>query len=200
MDVPSHLDPAILRIPVKDEEIGIEGEIGLTNIPKAQELERKLFGDAVVALETESELASENRSRRSFLESTDSELRRGGFRIGQVPGLPQTYLDTIGARAKIRLTWRSNKNRRYLRPNLARNAIVTEPVLEQAICKAWLTYLIEHSAQLPEGQLDRIDIHGGILPRAGWLEAYSAHDVYCLARQQWTYYLKGTSWESKVEQ
>ncbi len=66
IDVPTYLEPAILRIPVKDEEFGLEGEIGLTNLPEAQELERGFFKNTSLALATEAEVESERQARYHY--------------------------------------------------------------------------------------------------------------------------------------
>lgn len=200
IEVPRHLELAVLRISVNDPESGIEGEIGLTNYPKARELEHQQFRNTPIALASDSEIESERRARYS-VDSSDSELRRGGFRIGEVPGLPRSFLDILMARAKVRLTWQSTKLRRYLSPNLARNGVANERALGQAIFRIWLTYFLQHSNALPEGQFNGLHTPWVVrLREARWLETHSAYDLYRLARHGWTYELKGTPWQSKVEQ
>jgi hypothetical protein len=198
LEVSPHLELAILRIPVRDKEFGLEGEIGLTNLPKAQELERQLFRNTPFELAADSDVEVERRARfgRGDFES---ELRRGGFKIGPVPGLPRTYIDRVMARAKLRLTWHSRKERRYVRPNLARNGTADDKALAQSVCRAWLTYLLEHWDELPEGQLHHLDSEWRILREAKWLEDFNAYQLYRLARLEWSYNFRGNAWQPALE-
>jgi hypothetical protein len=198
LEIPSYLDSAVLHIPVNDEELGLEGEIGLTNFPKAQALERQLFGNMPFALGTDSDVNLERQSRFGP-PGGESELRRGGFKIGAVPGLPRIYADNQMVRCKVRLTWNSRKERRYFSPNLARNGTANDSILAQGISRAWLSYLLEHSGELPEGQLNNLSASWRIFRQAKWLENFNAYHLYQLARLEWLFNFKETDWQGTVE-
>jgi hypothetical protein len=198
LEIPPYLEPAILNIAVNDENLGLEGEIGLTNLPHAKKLEREFFRDTPFALATDADAESERRARFGYT-GPESELRRGGFRIGNVPGLPRTYLETVMARAKVRLTWQSRKERRYFGPNLARNRTADQRALTQSVCRAWLTHLLQHLDELPEGQTHHLDTELRTLREATWLEDFNAYQLYRLASLEWSYSFKGGPWEGTIE-
>ncbi len=91
------------------------------------------------------------------------------------------------------------KERRYAKPNLARNGTADDRLLEQSVFRAWLSYLLTHRDKLKPSQLHRLDTPRPILRDARWLENFSAYDVYSLAKIEWIYSFKGTKWESEVE-
>ncbi len=183
VQVPSHLDSAVLRIPVQDSEFGLEGEIALTNLSKKQELDRKLLELTPSVLAEQNSNVELARRIGYSLENPFADLLRGGFRIGEVPGLPDTYLDHPMARARLRLTWHSRKTHRYLAPNLARNGSADDRTLAQNVARLWVTYLLEHQDELPEGQLEEVSCHRVRVRDCTWLEKFSAYSVYSLAAQ-----------------
>ena len=196
LKIPPHLDPAVLRVPVQDDEFGLDGEIGLVNLPIATEIERRMFEGKPLALGSEKEALAERFGLRYGHDNPESELLRGGFKIGGVPGLPRPYIDRTMSYAKIRLTWASRRERRYISPNLARNAISSDAQLEEQIARIWLTFMIENIDKLTEGQLHHVRWESW--SRKIWLERFSAYDVYRLARLEWEYGFKGTNWETSI--
>lgn len=99
------------------------------------------------------------------------------------------------SRAGLRLTWQPMKERRYAKPNLARNGTADDRLLEQSVFRALLT----HRDKLKPSQLHHLDTLRPILRDARWLESFNAYDVYSLAKIEWIYSFKGTKWESAVE-
>jgi hypothetical protein len=201
VELPSHLESCAIRIPVADEEFGLEGEIALINPYRAKNAEADLFKDAPVSLAAEGEALHDFGLAHS---EPHSALLRGGFRIGAVPGLPYTFVAKGVGRAKIRLTWAASQTRRYPLPNLARNAPSNEGQLARNIASVWLTHLLDHVDDLPEGQLyflHCINLEG--CPR---LEKYDALTIYRLAAQGWHFLLREkwykedeiTAWEEGV--
>ena len=87
------------------------------------------------------------------------------------------------------------KERRYAKPNLARNGTADDRLLEQSVFRALLT----HRDKLKPSQLHHLDTLRPILRDARWLESFNAYDVYSLAKIEWIYSFKGTKWESAVE-
>jgi len=201
VELPSHLESCAIRIPVADEKFGLEGEIALINPYRAKNAEADLFKDAPVSLATEAE-ALHHFGPAQF--EPHSALLRGGFKIGAVPGLPQSFVAKEVGRARLRLTWATSQTRRYPLPNLARNAASDEGQLAQEITSIWLTHLLDHVDELPEGQvyfLQCVNLEG--CPR---LEKYDALTIYRLAARGWHFLLreKGykqdeiTAWEAGV--
>jgi len=201
VELPSHLESCAIRIPVADEEFGLEGEIALINPYRAKNAEADLFKDAPVSLATEGEALHDFGLAHS---DPHSALLRGGFRIGPVPGLPDTFVAKGVGRARLRLTWSMSQTRRYPLPNLARNAPSNAVKLAREITSVWLTHLLSHVGDLPEGQLyylHCINLEG--CPR---LEKYDALTIYKLAAQGWHFLLREmgytqdeiTAWEEGV--
>jgi hypothetical protein len=197
LEIPAYLEQAVLRIPVHDADFGLEGEIALTNYPKAREAEIQEFRQVPFSVGTDEEIKAE-RAARYRRSSIGSELRRDGFRIGEVPGLPRQHLDRIMGRGVLRLTWQSRKERRYVSPNLARNATASDQALARQVLGTWLTYLLEHVDELPDGQLSKLDADWWVLKDAKFLDRFSAYDFYRLARTGWLYDFRGTAWETKI--
>lgn len=189
VEVAPSFELGLIRIAVNDEEFGLEGEIALTNLPKTREIQRQLaIQTSQPMIKGDHEIEAERRLRFHYI-NFYSELFRGGLKIGEVPGLPRHYLDIPMARSKLRLTWNSRKDRRYFGTNLARNRTVDDLSLAQNVARVWLSYLLQHRAELQEGQLYQLDCPI-TLGKAFWLERFNAYEVYSLAAQGWQFELK----------
>ena len=171
VELPNHLENLATKIKVDDKQAGLEGEIAIVNAPAAQEAERD------VSREVSAEIIGEG--------STHNALLRGGFKIGPVPGLPDSYLTRITATAKLRLTWNGRPNHRFVPPNLARTGASDEAFLAHQVLRIWLTYLLEHANELPLTQLHALDLRQRDLTKCNWMETYDAYTVYRLARLGW---------------
>jgi hypothetical protein len=185
VNVPPHLESAVLRIPVNNKEFGVEGEIVLINPYVGERLEKPLTGRAgVVILDHDKGHGGHSRF------TMDALLLRGGFLVGKLDDLPETD-ELIGsaAGARLRLTWNTRTNKRYLKPNLARNSMADRTQIKSHVLQIWLTYLLEHVDELPKGQVFNLDQYFE-LKEVGWLEKYSALTVYKLARQDWLLQLR----------
>jgi hypothetical protein len=185
VSVPPHLESAALRIPVDGKEFGVEGEIVLINPYVGGRLEKSLTGKAaVILLEHGKDYGGYSRFRMDEL------LLRGGFVVGNLGDLPESE-ELIGsaAGARLRLTWNTRVNKRYSKPNLARNNMADGARLDEQVLRIWLTYLLDNVDKLPKGQIFNLDQY--IEPEeVGWLEKYSALTVYKLARQDWLLQLR----------
>jgi len=179
--VPRHLESSTLRIPVRDVEFGLEGEIALTNPYKAGLAERELATSKPISRVDDDQA---DHRRLPHAEDIYTELLRGGFKIGSVPGLPDAF-PRVAARARLRLTWQERSSRRYLSTNLARNASSDDPAVADNVARVWLSYLLEHVDHLEEGQLYDIRVRRSRATRWNWLERYDALTVYRLAANSW---------------
>jgi hypothetical protein len=177
-------DSKATRIPVDDPTAGILGEIAI--VPS--QAMRELDGQRVESSPTEvsGEVRKGQRIPQAFRwGQSPSVLLRGGFNVGNVPGLPESHSARIDAR--VRLLWRSTETQKYSATNLSRTGIIDEEAIGEAVTRAWITHLIERRAALPEGFLD--DLRAGAFHAGKWLERYSALEVYELARNGWHYAL-----------
>ncbi len=182
VELPSELETIALRIPLNDEEAGLEGEIALLNPYLAKQLEESATTKISVSL-LEDDIAGR----------ASNTLLRGGFRIGGVPGLPDTFLFRSVARARLRLKWESRKNRRYISPKLARENPANEQILAEHVVHTWLKYFLEHVEDIPAGQLYYLQFgrRAGVkLETCAWLEEYDALRLYQLAKQGWHFMLQ----------
>ena len=177
-----------LRIPVLDEAAGLEGEIAIVPETEVRAANREQFRDTAIVV---SEPGRESYSRRN----NESLLLRGGFAIGEVPGLPDPWVNAfVGAR--IRRLWRRNESRRYSPTNLARTAVVDRDSVWAKISEIWIRYLLDHLEDLKDGFTYGMYTVGNPRPTSStgiadftWLQDYSALSVYKLARNGWHYWL-----------
>jgi hypothetical protein len=196
--VPDHLEPATLRIQINDSKFGLEGEIALINLPMSVDIESDLLAKGKLLRQEDSEIEV-SRRRMYYTGNPHSQLLRGGFKVGWVPGLPGTYLEHQLSSATLRLTWESRDARRYISPNLARNAITCDQALEQNVFRCWLRYLLENVDRLPEGQLDRVHVHLLGASNWVWMEEYDALTVYRLGMAGLRYELKKDKMEESIQ-
>jgi hypothetical protein len=173
VDLTPEIDAMTYRIPVSDEEYGLEGEIVFVNPMHARQLEREL-----------SEQPVDIADRAKDIDIPASVLLRGGFNIGNIPGLPANYTAGADASGRIRLTWKSNTDRKYLLPNLSRTSITRPREIEKRIIQLWLTYLLDNVDDLPEGLFYGWSKRMSYEDLA-WLERYDAFTLYKLARHDW---------------
>jgi hypothetical protein len=196
--VPPDLESDALRIPVDDKEVGLEGEIVIINnyvVEKREQALRKGEGIIVTRQERGSLVSS------GEMYGSESALLRGGFRVGDVQGLPFTFAGDDRAIARLRLSWASRTNRRYLTPNLARNEISGKESIAKHVGRLWLTHLLQHVDELPEGLIwdfDMRSLQEPSLPEHSWLEEYDAFTIYRLARQEWLLRLREGGLDEKA--
>jgi hypothetical protein len=189
VQLPSYLEKAARRIPVADRELELEGEIVLLDPEIAMRSMSAFSKRAPVIIQAEKKLRRLDTTYDEGL-MPDSVLLRGGFNIGEVPGLPTNYIYTIRAdigcgTAVLRLTWESRVSRRYLMPNLARNAVADKDLVANNVARLWLTYLLEHVNDLSKGFLVNLACTDIDLEKCVWLQQYDAFRLYELARQMW---------------
>lgn len=197
VQVPAHLEPFTLRIPLDDNEKGIEGEIALINPYQIEKLRKKdapqeeMIRSHVIKV-WQGDVSSYRGNERPI----DNVLLRGGFAVGSVPGLPisedrYTKTDNPDLRhasgARVRLTWEANRNRRFLITDLARTTLPGSNFIGQVIQHRWLSYLLENISDLPEGFLYKLHLKGEYSHYSdlAWLEKYNALTLYSFARRSW---------------
>ena len=174
-DIPLGAERMFLRIPVDDAEYGLDGEIALGNTFELRKREAAAGEQGTSVVEERT--------------GSHSVLIRGGFKIGQVPGLPEFLGGVRAAYARVRMTWEARGDRRFWRPTLARDGVVEVSRLERRITQIWLSYLLDNAERLPFGQL--LYVWVGKWQAEAWLERYSANQIYQVARQGWVAWLAG---------
>jgi len=191
VELPAHLEPHSTRIKVASEEYGLEGEIVVMNPYQAEMAEAEAFKKSPVVVDEETAQLphlSHPRDHRQPHWSPYSALLRGGFKIGGVPGVPGSFLPGSQGRARLRLTWQSARGRRYPAPNLARDAPSNAADIARGVTSVWMTYLLEHVDELPEGQLYYLHCHD--LDDCVEMERFDALSLYRLAAQGWHFWLR----------
>ncbi len=197
--VPAHYRDSVLRIPVLDEDVGLEGEIAIVPYPKVRAVNLERSRDGAVAV-------SEHPSGR-YERQGESVLLRGGFAVGEVPGLPNGWTQDSFAGGRVRMLWRGRQNGSYSPTNLARTAAVDEVAVCAKISEVRIRFLLEHLQDIEDGftyglsapelnrrifwatgEADRSVFKlGG--PHFAWLQDFNALRVYKLARNGWRYSL-----------
>ena len=173
--LPHQFEPVATRIVVNDKEL--EGEIVLVHPYDAERIEK----DQITSIRITEE-PQDTRSEADY--DSGSELVRGGFRIGSVPGLPRSIVSTWISRAKLRLLWKERRDRRYVGCNLGRTEASDQLFVAEQVTRIWLSHLLDHVEELRDGQLFLLS-GGSEFSRAEWLQKYSALDLYNLARKGW---------------
>jgi hypothetical protein len=175
VELPEYLSTCAIRIPVDDEESTLEGEIVLIDPLSAAEAEETLVRKSPVSEEPLVQL-----------EGISSSLVRGGFSLGAVPGLPETFVATAVGRARLRYNWRRSLTLRYPQPSIARDRIADLGTTAKHVVRLWLTHLLNHIDTLPHGLLYYLSLrHRGMVKECLWLQQHNAFDLYRLARRGW---------------
>lgn len=173
--IPEEFSSATTRIPIFDEDVGLEGEIALAHGMKARESEQRAVAQSPITVTS---------SKRQI--NTFGWLSRGGFRVGNAPGLPMSFYASWIASARIRLRWETTKNKRYLPTTLAREHVADRDLLGDRVLRCWLSYLLSRADQTPDGflwgyELNRRERN----PAWVWLQRWDALELYKLARTGW---------------
>lgn len=185
-----------IKIAVDDADSGLEGEILLMPPYSSAEIDRLL------AKESAARIQDEQFSRHDRDYDPNSILMRGGFRIGNVPGLPRTFISAAASSARLRLKWQTRAERRYPLTNLARTALANTVEIETAVVRLWLSWLLENLDRLPDGFMDSFSMSARTLRgRSGqWLERFNAYQVHQLAANGWYSYLKRLNKNAPIDE
>ncbi|MCX5638672.1 MAG: ATP-binding protein, partial [Planctomycetota bacterium] len=172
VQLPQQFESMAVRIPVDDQESGLEGEISIISPYLAREFERNLSEQSPVSISKQTE--------------QESVLLRGGFKIGAVPGLPRSFMASLTSQANLRFNWKYDSHRRYPMPNLARNCTANSQIVSKHVVRLWLSYLLSNIDKLPEGLLYNLRVWRINILDLTCLEEYDALTIYKLARQGWS--------------
>jgi len=172
VQLPQQFESMAVRIPVNDQESGLEGEIAIISPYLARKFERNLSEQSPVSISKQTE--------------QESVLLRGGFKIGDVPGLTRSFMASLTSQANLRFNWKYDSHRRYPMPNLARNSTANKQIVFQHVVRLWLSYLLSNADKLPKGLLNHLEVLKINNLDLTWLEEYDALTIYKLARQGWS--------------
>ncbi|MCK5174914.1 MAG: ATP-binding protein, partial [Planctomycetes bacterium] len=185
--VPRELESMVLRIPVDDAESGLEGEIALFDNNMYDERLRKLAKQSLISVRKD-----------EIGYNSQSILLRGGFKIGDIKGLPDCSARNLED-ARLRLNWGAERNRRYRMPNLARNNPADSDILGNHVFRLWVTHLMSNIGTIPNSLVCGIEHRGFMGPydyiwadlrnNWHWAQQYDALDFYNLAKKGWSHYL-----------
>ena len=179
VQLPPKYEEIAIRVPVNDEEAGLQGEIALIHGGKALKIIRALAMDTPVRVGDAREMWG--------MGEGESSLLRGGFKVSSIHGLPGLYPDA-GGRAKIRLTWEHDQRKRFALTNLARKEVVDSSRLTQRISGLWLRWLLDNQDTLSPGFTCSYTLYQGFLSGSvsSLLAEFSAFQVYELGRNGWS--------------
>jgi len=181
VDVPLHLEEVVVRIPVEKNSAGLTGEIVLFNPKESEEREIALAKDSAIHEREESVPSLLSK----YINRTQSDLIRGGFKIGSVPGLPDSYVNDIASSAVLALGWENQDKRRYPVTSLSRDAIASESELGRQIGMIWVSWLISNVTLLKSGFISNIIMPFRERQNPIWLEKFNGLEVYELAKNGW---------------
>ena len=174
-------EPFYLRIPINDTDTGLEGEIAVENRWLRRLREREIVKESPARITESEDRKRVGYSVDQYSDWRYSSLLRGGFKVGTVPGLPSAESLAI-----LRLTWQNQRNRRYVRTNLARNSTVNEKLIADSVNQIWVGYLLRNRNNLAEGQLYGLGTSGRFTNVVGpWLEEFDAMTLYDALRETW---------------
>ena len=169
VQVPEHLQHAAITLPVNDVENGLRGNIVLIRNPEGRLAEQALASRKPVA---------EDQDPHGF-----AVLIRGGFAIGEVPGLPDRY--TRRSFARIEVCKDFERPHSLPTTNLARSRLVQEARVEAAVFRNWFDYLLRSLDEVEARPIGSPSIEEPLLRNAKWVEQYNAYHLYRLARSCW---------------
>jgi len=171
--VPIHLNKAALRIPVDDRDNGLDGEIVLFRSREATAAERHLADKTAV-----------RSADRDHETERGGMLLRGGFVIGDVPGLPDFGLSS-SPDARIEVSKDRGHPNSLPSTDLARSKLIHESDVASAIFRIWFGALLQSLEAVEKQPIGAPNIDRALLRAADWIQQYSAFDLYRLARTSW---------------
>jgi hypothetical protein len=107
-------------------------------------------------------------------------------------GLPSTFLSRRAVQAILKTDWKNRRERRYPPTNLARTKLTDDTEIQSQVIRLWMSWLLEHVDELPEGLLDNLSFprSAGDHAMGPWLERVDAYTLYRLAANGWHSMLK----------
>jgi hypothetical protein len=168
VSIPDHLVDAGVRIPVDTPEI--VGEIILYRQSDEQLAEAKL--------------ATATRIETVDRREEDQPLLRGGFRVGNVPGLPQVIFSRA-CDAQIEVRASGERSKVLPGTDLARGAIDGDRGIGNAVFQQWFEFILKNIEEFERKPPGDYDLRGTSILEAKWLESYSALEVFRAAKIFW---------------
>ncbi|WP_339258041.1 hypothetical protein MKZ12_29570 [Paenibacillus sp. FSL R5-0713] len=180
IDIPESLLKHSLKMEVDDVETGLKGEIVLINPTYLDyEVNEYIEKKGFILSDEESFWNDVTRSEYSEFNESNSRLIRGGFKIGQVPGLPESEIFGINnSFSHISLDWRKSDNMRYPRTDLARNSLAEKGNISDSINRIIITYLINNSENIHIDLLTSIIYRKRTVEGRKYLENYNALKLF----------------------
>lgn len=173
LEMPLVLREQAIKMTVKNTLIGLSGEIALAGNSVHAELEAAKVAESLIAAKPE-------------IRGQDV-LIRGGFRVGEVPGLPTGAV----AYARVCQTWQQTQDRRYGATNLARTNAASTREIAVEVTNTWVRHLIQNRSMLPKRLAWDIGLGFNIsFTDLVCLDDFSLLDLYEFARQGWIELLK----------
>ena len=163
-NIPPEWLPFAFVVPLYNAALGFEGQMLL--LSKFNLIAGDENGSVVVDFEDKLNVPKNLNS--------SSALIRGGFLVGDVPGLP------IGATARVRLTWDATLRRRYWGTNVARSGVRDADALGTAIFKTWFEQFLSQGTHVPVDILENYH-----MPDEADFAEYNALQMYELVRPAW---------------
>jgi hypothetical protein len=168
IDIPPEWLPSSFVIPLMNKSLGFDGQmLFLRKFDRVDDNK-----NASVVVDVEDKLGVPKNMR------DDPVLLRGGFLVGEVPGIPRNV------HARVRLTWDTTPRRLYWGTNIARSGIRDTEALGTAIFRTWFEQLLSVSADVPAEIFGYYSLpdHPDVSKE---LEKYNALKMYELVRPAW---------------
>lgn len=195
-DLPPEIEAAATKFNIGSHDQSLEGEVVLFRFNEISEFQKKDADRNKFSIAEDGVCGYSGEAR--------SELIRGGFSLGRIPGLP-SYVGFISASTGVvRINAARRPDARLPKTNLARTKLVeNEASVGDMILRSWLEPLIAEPDNVEKFGLGVLLLdtrrhtrepggHIGLntsdryrLAGAKWLEQYSAFNVYRVAKAIW---------------
>jgi hypothetical protein len=179
LPIPEELNVSAIRMKVGSPEELVEGEVILFPYPDINKYQQD-------ALENQKySRTAETGSRSTYSGVPASILSRGGFSLGEVPGLPRYVGFRTASTGILRLNTSAKQNLNQPKINIPRTRLIDGQVeIEQFVLKSWLEPMIINPNIVKKlaPQMLGVGRAKESLLSSKWLEEYSALQIYKLAR------------------
>lgn len=179
LSIPEELNSSAIRMKVGSPEELVEGEVILFPYPDINKYQQ----DSLENQKYSSTSTTESRSTYSGV--PESVISRGGFSLGEVPGLPDYVGFKTASTGILRLNTSAKQNRNQPKINVARTRLIDgQAEIEQFVLKSWLEPMIANPNIVKKLAPETLGVGRAreSLLSSKWLEKYSALQIYKLAR------------------
>jgi hypothetical protein len=179
LSIPEELNSSAIRMKVGSPEELVEGEVILFPYPEINKYQQ----DSLENKKYSSTSTTESRSTYSGVPT--SIISRGGFSLGEIPGLPNYVGFKTASTGILRLNTEAKPNRTQPKMNVARTGLIDgKEEIEQFVLKSWLEPMIVDTDLVRKMAPEMLGVGRAreSLLSSMWLQKYSAYQIYQTAR------------------